>query len=82
MRKRTTEVTSSGTVGRPVAVGADRLGAELGREEQGAGVDLGDRQQLEVQGGDDRVAAAAAAQGPEEVGLVVGVDRARLAVGA
>ena len=79
--KRTTEVTSSGTVGGPVAVGADRLGADLGREEQGAGVDLGDRQQLDVQGGDDRVAAAAAAQRPEEVGVVLGVDGARLAVG-
>ena len=65
----------------PVAVGADRLGAELGREDEGAGVDVGDRDQVEVQGGDDRVVAAAAAQRPEEVGLVLGVDGHRLAVG-
>ena len=68
VRKRTTEVTSSGTAGGPVAIGADGVGADLGREEEGAGVDLGDRQQVEVQGGDDRVAAPAAAQRPEEVG--------------
>ena len=80
-RKRTIEVTSSGDARRPVAVGADRVGADLGREEQRAGVDLGDRQQVDVQRGDDRVAAAAAAQRPEEVGVVLGVDRARLAVG-
>ena len=70
-----------GDAGGPVAVGAHRVGAELGREDEGAGVDLGDREQASVQGGDDRVAAAAAAQRPEEVGVVLGVDRARLAVG-
>ena len=70
-----------GEAGGPVAVGAHRLGADRGREEQGAGVDLGDREQVELQGGDDRVAAATAAQRPEQVGVVLGVDRARLAVG-
>ena len=79
--KRTTEVTSSGTLGGPVAVGAHRLGAELGREDEGAGVDLGDRDQAQLQRGDDRVAATTAAQRPEQVGLVLGVDRAGLAVG-
>ena len=70
-----------GDVCGPVAVGAERIGAELGRQDQRAGVDLGDRQQVEVQRGDDRVAAAAAAQRPEEVGVVVGVDPPLLAVG-
>ncbi len=70
-----------GEVGGPVAVGAHGIGAKLGREDEGASVDLADRDQVEVQGGDERVAPAAAAQGPEEVGLVLGVDRALLAVG-
>ncbi len=59
-----------GDAGGPVAVGADRVGADLGREDERAGVDLVDRQQVEVQGGDDGVAAPAAAQRPEEVGVV------------
>jgi hypothetical protein len=66
---------------RPVAVGAHRLRADIGGEEQGPCVDLGDRQQVDVKGGDDRIAAAAAAQRPEQVGVVVGVDRSLLAVG-
>ena len=78
--KRTTDVTSSGHRLGPVAVYADRLRPHLGREEQGARVDLGDRQQFDVKGGDDRVAATAAAQRPEEVGVVLGVDGALLAV--
>ena len=63
----------------PVAVGADRVGADLGREDERAGVDLGKLEHVDVQGGDDRVAAAAPAQRPEEVGAVLGVDRALLA---
>ncbi len=48
--KRTTEVTSSETLGRPVAVGADGLGTDLGGEDQRARVDLGDRQQVDAAG--------------------------------
>ena len=77
VRKRTMEVTFFPDAGGPVAVGAHRGGPHLGREEQGARVDLGDRQQVEVQGGDDRAAAPAAAQRPEEVEVVAGVDGPR-----
>ena len=41
---------------------------------------LGYRQQAEVQGADDRVAPATAAQRPEEFGLGLAVDPAGLAV--
>ena len=40
-----------------------------------------DRVELDLERGDDPEVAAAAAQRPEQVGLVVGVDAAELAVG-
>ena len=46
-----------------------------------ARVGLGDRQQLELELGDDAEVAAAAAQRPEQVGLALGVDLDDLAVG-
>ena len=69
-----------GQLGRPVAIAAHGVGAELGREQQRPGVDIGHLDQLEVQRGDDRVGAAAAAQGPEQLRVVVGVDGPLLAV--
>jgi hypothetical protein len=56
-RRRREEADDRGDVlrdaGRPVAIGAHRVAADLGREEEGAGVELGDRQQLDLQRGDD-----------------------------
>ena len=61
--------------------GVHDLGGPLEREEERARVDLRDREQLELERRDDAVVAAAAADGPEQVGLVVVVDAAQLAVG-
>jgi hypothetical protein len=77
----TTEVTSSETPAAQSRVAADGLGADRRGEDQDAGVGGLDRYQVEVERGDDPVVAAPAPQRPEEVGLVVGVDRAALAVG-
>ena len=74
-------MTSSGTPGDPLAPGVQHLGRALEREEHDAGVDLADREQVELERGDDAEVAAAAAQRPEELGLVVAVDAAQLAVG-
>jgi hypothetical protein len=57
------------------------LGCPLIGEEQGARVQLGHREQLEFERGDDAVVAAPASDRPEQVGLVVVVDPAELAVG-
>ena len=62
----------------PLAPGAQDLGGALDGEGEHPGVELVDRVELELDGGDDAEVAAAAAHGPEEVGLVVGVgDDAR-----
>jgi len=53
----------------------------LGRKEESPGEDLGQRQQVKLKRGDDSEGPAAAAQCPEQVGLVVGVDADLLAVG-
>ena len=50
------------------------LGGPLVREEHRAGVQLGDRVDLELDRGDDAEVAVAAAQRPEQVRLVLGVD--------
>jgi hypothetical protein len=44
----------------PFAVDVEGVVRQLGREEQGTGVDLVDRQELDVQRGDDRVPPTAA----------------------
>ena len=50
------------------------LGRPLGREEEGAGEDLGDRQQLEFERGDDAEVATGAAHRPEELRVGARVD--------
>ena len=62
----------------PLVPGVEDLGGALDREEEGAGVDLGDRQQVELQRGDQAEIAAAAAQRPEQLRVALGVDPARL----
>jgi DNA-binding CsgD family transcriptional regulator len=51
--------------------GVQHLGSAFDRVPQRPGVRLGDREQAELQGGHDAEAAAAAAQRPEQVGLVL-----------
>jgi hypothetical protein len=53
----------------------------LDRPEHRARVELGHRIERDLHRGDDPEAAAAAAQRPEEVGVVVGVDAAQAPVG-
>jgi hypothetical protein len=72
-------VTSSGADAVQSSHAPSASGARSSGEEERAGVDLGDRQQLELERGDDAEVAAAAAQRPEQL-LVVGVDPALLAV--
>ena len=55
------------------APGLEDLGRALEGEEEDAGVDLGNRVEGELDGGDDAEAPAAAADRPEEIGLVVPV---------
>ena len=57
------------------------LGRALPGEEQDAGVDLGDRVQLHLERRHDAEVAAAPAQRPEELGLVLVVDAPELPVG-
>ena len=79
---RPTVVISSGKPGRDEVVpGVHDLGRALEREEQRARVELRCGEQLELERRDDAVVAATAAHGPEQVGLVVVVDAAQLAVG-
>ena len=66
----------------PVPVGAPAVRAHIAGEEQRPRVGLRDGQQIDVEGGDDRVPAPASAERPEEIRLVVGIDRALLAVRA
>ena len=65
----------------PLVPRVQDLARALEREEQDAGVDLVDRVQLELDRRHDAEVAAAAAERPEELGLVLGVDAAQLAVG-
>ena len=65
----------------PLVPRVQHLARALVREEQNAGVDLADRVQVELERGHDAEVAAAAAQRPEELGLVRGIDAAQLAVG-
>ena len=76
-----TEVTSSGTRRRPARArrGAPRRPARTGRT--GRPRRPREREEVELDRRDDAEVAAAAAQRPEEVGLVVGVDAAERAVG-
>jgi hypothetical protein len=64
------------TIGSP---SADSFPAELGRKHEDARVEVGHRDQVDVQGGNDRVVAAATAERPEEILASVGVDGDRLA---
>ena len=57
------------------------LGRALDREEHGAGVQLVDGIDLELDRGHDAEVAAAAAQRPEQVGVVLGVGAHEAAVG-
>ena len=50
------------------------LGRPRQREEQRPGVDLGDREDVELHGADDADVGAAASHRPEQLRLVVGVD--------
>ena len=65
----------------PVPPGVEHLGRPLPREEQRSRVDLRDRVEAELERGHDAEVAAAAAERPEELGLVVGVHAAERAVG-
>ena len=73
-------VTESGSsrVHRPRA---NHLGGALAVPQQHAGVHVGDRQQLELERDDDAEVAAAAAQRPEQLGVVLGVGAHHRAVG-
>src|SRR5438132_642324 len=64
----------------PRAPGGQHLVGALDREEQRARVELVDRLDLELDRGDDAEVAAASAQRPEQLGmvLVVGADEAVL----
>ena len=64
-----------------VPPGVQHLGPAFDGVPQDAGVQLCDWEQPQLQGGDDAEAAAAAAQRPEQVGLVLAVGAAELAVG-
>ena len=57
----------------PAAPGLEDLGRALEGEEEDAGVDLGNGVEGELDGGDDAEAPTAAADRPEEIGLVVAV---------
>jgi len=70
-----------GHPGRLLRPAMEYLRGALQREEQRPRVDLADRQELELDGCDRPEAAAAAAQGPEQVGLAVGVDAQSIAAG-
>ena len=80
--RRPTEVTSSGVSSTHGAPGLQHLGGALHGEEEDARVDLGDRVEGELDRGDDAEAAAAAADGPEELGLVVAVGADEAPVGS
>ena len=64
-------VTSSGAVRVHVVPGAQQLGVALVRPQHHAGVDLAVRVQAELHRGDDAEVAAAAAERPEQLGVVV-----------
>ena len=70
-----------GQVGGPARPGPHHVLGARAVPQQHAGVGVGDRQQLDLQGGDDAEAAPAAAQGPEQVGVGLGVGADELAVG-
>ncbi len=67
--------------GRPGVPGVQHLRGALPREEEDAGVDLGDGVQLHLERCDDAEVAAAAPQRPEELCVVVLVDAAQAPVG-
>ena len=66
--------------GGPRAPGVQHFGGALDREEQRPGVQLADRVQRHLQRGHHADAAAAAADRPEQVRLVIGVGAAEAAV--
>ena len=66
--------------GGPPVPGLEHLGRSLLRPEQHARVELANREQLQLERGDDAEATAAAAQRPEQVGLAVGVGAELAAV--
>ena len=57
----------------PLAPGVQDLGGAIEREEENARVDLADGEQVELERRDDAEVAAAAAQRPEQLGLVVAI---------
>ncbi len=79
-RMRPTEVISSGTSAVQVRQAFSTSRRPLDREPEDARVDLGDRQEVELDRGDDAEGAAAAAERPEEVGLVLRVGADEVAV--
>ena len=72
---------SSGTVSVHSSQALEHLLRPLDREEEDARVHLGDREEPQLDRGHDREAAAAAADRPEELRVVVRVDAADTAVG-
>src|SRR5204863_878601 len=66
---------------RPLAVGIEDLLRPLELEEQRAGIELADRDEVKLDRRDDAEVPAAGPQSPEQLGLVFRIDRADLAVG-
>ena len=78
----TSVVSSSGSVAHPVAVEAQHLfGAVAGEEDRAGQHHRADRMQPELERGHDAEVAAAAAQAPEQLGVLVLAGVHELAVG-
>ena len=65
----------------PIAPGAQDLGRALDGPEQGSGVDLGDREELELEGGHGGDVPASSTDRPEQLRIRVAVDPDEPAVG-
>ena len=81
MRKAKKPLSSRGALGQELAVDREDLGGLLDRPERRAADDGVDVVQAEHERGDDAEVAAAAADRPEEVGVLVGAGADALAVG-
>ena len=75
------DISSSGSVGPQRVPRVQHLGGALEREEHRSGVELVDRVDGELDRGHDAEVAAAAAQRPEQVGVVLGVGAHERPVG-
>ena len=85
-RRQIQEPPDGGQLVRQIALsqlppGVQDFRAAIDRVPQDSRIRLCDREQLELDRGDDREAATAAAQRPEQIGLVLGVGVDELAVG-